>query len=594
MKRSTTLRIARDLFSANGMWVLIACGAILYFLIWPLVMLVVSAFRTSPYGTAGVWTLSGFATVLSDPWTVPTLAATVFYAAASTAVCMALGLYFATVAARMATPLRRLITPAMIVLVAAPRLFYSLSWGMLGNPNSGILTGTLRMLGLGQLPPWTTAYSWQGLLLVTSLKLAGFAYILLYGPVSRVDRSLEDAAVMAGVPRVRAFFDITLTALTPALLAAGMLIFVEVLQVFDLPAVLGMPAGIHTLPIRVNDYLLESEQPNWPAASALSLFIIVIVAALLLVQRAILGDRDYVMIGGKSSASGPVPIGRWRWAIDLSIVLFLAIAIVLPTVQVALGSFQPFFGLYTHWTLDNYRTALADEDVFRTMVVTLAIAVFGGFAAVAASFGIAHVMQRRPRSPLARLARIGSWVPATAPGIVLSLALLWSYLNTPLVRQLYGTPWLLLFALVVGSIPIAVRAIEGIVAQVGREVEEAARICGASQWAATLEVTARLCAPSLLGGWFVVGLAISGTLDIPLLLQTENSQTVATLTYALYTNGHVPRAAAIYCLYLVAALALVVAAVVIGLALSRLMRGISAGGGTRRLRLARGGAHAGG
>jgi iron(III) transport system permease protein len=167
----------------------------------------------------------------------------------------------------------------MVVLVATPRLFYALSWGMLGNPNSGLFARGIRNLGW-DVPEWATVYSWGGLLLVSSLKLTGFAYLLLYGPVSRVDRSLEDAAVMAGVPRRRAFFDITLTSLTPALLAAGMLIFVDVLQVFDLPAVLGLPAGIHTLPIRVNDYLLESAQPNWTAANALALVIVAVVAAL--------------------------------------------------------------------------------------------------------------------------------------------------------------------------------------------------------------------------------------------------------------------------------------------------------------------------
>ena len=48
----------------------------------------------------------------------------------------------------------------------------------------------------------------------------------------RVDRNMEDAAVMAGVPRFRAFCDITLTSLTPSLLAVGMFMFVETLRLF--------------------------------------------------------------------------------------------------------------------------------------------------------------------------------------------------------------------------------------------------------------------------------------------------------------------------------------------------------------------------
>jgi iron(III) transport system permease protein len=571
--------------SFGRLWNLLASAAILYFLVWPLAMLLIGAIRTSPYGTKGRWTLDGFATVLTDSWLASTLASTVLYAAISTIGCIALGFYFATVATRMATPLKRLITPAMVILVATPRLFYALSWGMLGNPNSGLVARALRGMGVQQIPDWITVYSWQGLLLVTALKLTGFAYLLLYGPVSRSDRSLEDAAVIAGVARPRAFIDVTLTSLTPALLAASMLIFIDVLQVFDLPAVLGLPAGIHTLPIRVNDYLLESAEPNWAAASALSLVIVFVVAVLLFVQRMIMRDNDYITIGGKGNFDSIAQIGRWRWLVDASIIGFITIAILLPIVQIALGSFQPFFGLYGVWTLDNYRNTLSDTIVVKTLRDTLVIAVFGGLVTVAGAFGMAYVMQRQPGTLLAHLSRIGSWVPAAAPGIVLSLALLWSYLNTPLVSRLYGTPWLLLFALIVGSIPVAVRTLEGIVAQVGPEVEEAARVCGASHYIAVCETTARLALPSLMAAWFLVGLAISGTLDIPLLLQSANSQTVATLTYARYTYGQVSQAAAIYCLYLALALTTVGATVAIIAAFRNLWHSAGSRGQFRLLAL---------
>jgi len=547
-------RLVREQRVAGLACTMLGGAAICYFLIFPLLMLVVGALRSSPYGTEGHWTLAGFATVVADPWTAPTLLATVFYALVSTIGCMVPGFWFATVATRLATPLRWLITPAMVVLVATPRLFYALSWSMLGNPNSGLFARALRDLGVAQPPDWMTVYSWPGLLLVTILKLVGFAYLLLYGPVSRIDRSLEDAAVMAGVARVRAYFDITVTSLMPALLACFMLIFVEVLQVFDLPAVLGLPAGIHTLPIRVNDYLLETTRPNWVAASALSFVIVLAIGALLLLQRSILRDRDYVTIGGRTGIGALAKPGRWAGAIDASIVGFVLVAILLPIAQIVLGSFQPFFGVYGNWTLANYQYAWSDDGSFRAMLVTLAIAAGGGSVTVSSAFAMAYIMQRQPRSPLALLSRVGSWVPACAPGIVLSLALLWSYLNTPLVARLFGTPWLMGLALVVGAIPIAVRAVEGIVAQVGREVEEAARVCGAGPLAAVLEVTAPLATPSLLAAWFLVGLAISGTLDIPLLLQSIDSQTVATMAYSLYTYGRVPQAAALFCLYLVLAL----------------------------------------
>jgi iron(III) transport system permease protein len=558
-------KIIREWLDPGRIWSIVAGVAIFYFLIWPMAMLVMGAFRTTPFGTDGTgWTLSGVRTVLTDPWTPRVILASVVHSTASTLLALVIALYFVMVTTRMETRLRWLVGPMMIVLLATPRLFYALSWAMLGNPNAGIFAGISKVLIGTGLPGWLSVYSWLGLIGVTSLKLAGFAYLLLYGPAMRTDRSMEDAAVMAGVPRFRAFCDITLTSLTPSLLAVGMFMFVENLRLFDIPAVIGLPAGIHTLPLRVNDYLLENIRANWSAAGALSLFVMLVIAMLVYVQTAIIGDRDFTTISGKATPPVPTPIGRMGKWVDLSIAAFIIFAIVLPITQVVIGSFQPYFGLYSVYTLNNYASILFNEDMRRIMVVTFLIAINGALIAVAASFGMALLMQRRRGTFLARMARLGSWVPIFAPGIVLSLALLWAYLYTPLIWRLYGTPWLMLFALIVGSIPPAVRAVEGIVYQVGKDVEEAARVCGASTLLAIGQITARLCLPSLLVAWLVITLGISGTLDIPLLFKSIEAQTVATTAYDLYNFGQAPEAAALFIIYLVSGIVGVGTVVLLG------------------------------
>jgi iron(III) transport system permease protein len=220
------------------------------------------------------------------------------------------------------------------------------------------------------------------------------------------------------------------------------------------------------------------------------------------------------------------------------------------------------------------------------MIDTFVIAVAGGFLAVAISFWIAYLLRRRPDTWLAFLARIGSWVPATAPGIVLSLALLWSYLNTPGLRLLFGTPWLMMFALVIGSLPVAVRAVEGIIAQVGIDVEEAALLCGASRVAAVLEITARLCRPSLIGAWFLVGLSMGGRLDVPLLFATANSQTIATKAFEMWTYGQLSQAAALFLLYLASGLTVLATAVLSVMGLRIVLRRGADAARRRTLRMA--------
>jgi iron(III) transport system permease protein len=537
-------------------------------------MLVIGSFRTSPLSSDASWTFGGYERAFSDPDTFSSLGSSLIYASAVVTCGMAIAIYLVTLATRVRSPLSRLLTPTMIVLAITPRLFYALAWGMLGSPNAGLIGRGLNSVGLASIAPWFNAYSWQGLIVVTTLKVTGLTYLLLLGPFRQADPAIEDAAVMSGVSRLRAFFSVTLPSLTPALLAIGMLTFVEVMQVFDLPAILGQPAGITTLSLHVYDYLVDADGSAYGAASAVSQLFILVIAVLLLAQQRITRHKDYVTLAGKAQARPRLDVGRWRVAIEASIVVFIVIALVLPVAQIVMGSFQTYLGV-NQWTTRHYTAVFEYPSAIRTLLITLVFAVFGGLVAVAWSFSMAYMM-RRYRDASSMLIRIASWVPAAAPGIVLSLALVWAYLMTPGIRELYGTSWLLVLALIVAMVPIAVRAIEGIIAQIGRDLEDAARISGAGFFSTVVGITGRLCAPNLLAAWLLVGLGISGILDVPLLFQSTGNQTVATMSFQFYNEGKMSLAAAMYCVYMVLILA-TVALIALGIL----------GGRAARLRLAR-------
>lgn len=561
----TVRRVSRP--SWRGVTVWGPAFVVAYFLIGPLVGLLVGAFRTSPFGESE-WTLHGFTTAFSDTGTLTAAWTSIRYAVAVTLLSMFFGVYFAVVSTRFAVRLRPWITPAMIVMLVTPRLFFGLSWTMLGNPNSGLIAKGLDAVGAGALSDWFDMASWQGLIFVTALKGIPVVYILMLGAISRLDRSHEDAAVMSGVPRRRAFFGITLPLLTPALLAASMLAIVEGLQSYDFPALLGRPVGIEPLSLRIGDHLNRSGQADYSTATALSLFFVVCIALLLLVQGALTRGKDFVTVSSAAQRMERVSPGGWGRVIDLSIAAFFIVGLVGPVVQVVIGSFQGFFGVYGVWTTQQYRTALATPGTVEALLDTLLIAVFGGLVAVSIAFVLAHVLQRR-RGLLNAGARLGSWVPLAAPGIVLSLSLVWTYLHTPVLDNLYGTPWLLFCALIVASLPVAVRALEGVVAQVGTELEESARMCGASPLRSVLDVTARICGPALLVAWLLVAMFMSGILDVPLLLATPGSQTVSVLTFDLATNnGDYAQAAAVYCLYF-ALMAMVIGVIALCLLIAR-------------------------
>src|SRR5690606_32162742 len=142
----------------------------------------------------------------------------------------------------------------------------------------------LTALGLGSWGAAFNALSWPGLILVSILKVTGFAYLFLIGPIGAADRSQEDAAVIFGTSRLRAFFAVTLPSLAPAYFATGMLLLVFGIQTFDMPAVLGVPVGITPLSVLVNDYLIVNTRPDWASAAATAVLTTLFVVALVAIQ----------------------------------------------------------------------------------------------------------------------------------------------------------------------------------------------------------------------------------------------------------------------------------------------------------------------
>ena len=273
---------------------MLAGGALIYLLLWPLVMLVRGAFTGSPFANSAQWTFDGFRTVLGDPRLPGNIGASMLLSVSIALGSVVLATYFTVVATRVRTRLRPLITPMMVLIAATPGLFYAISWAMLANPNAGIVPRLLAAAGLGAIGHMFNAFSWPGMICVGVLKVTGFAYLFLIGPMGAADRSQEDAAVIAGANRAQAFIGITIPLLAPAFFAVVMLLIVFGIQVYDLPAVLGMPVGIEPLSLRVNNYLVGTSTPDWGAANAISVLTIVLVAALVLLQAAVLRGKDHV------------------------------------------------------------------------------------------------------------------------------------------------------------------------------------------------------------------------------------------------------------------------------------------------------------
>ena len=97
-----------------------------------------------------------------------------------------------------------------------------------------------------------------------------------------------------------------------------------------------------------------------------------------------------------------------------------------------------------------------------------------------------------------------SWLLFTVPGVVLSLGLLWVYLQLPLPVTLYGTLYLLVVVFLTRGFPLGVRTTNGTFVQLGMELEDSSRVHGASWLRTFARIVLPLAWPGFIAGWLIV------------------------------------------------------------------------------------------
>lgn len=525
--------------------VIVVC---LFLFAYPVVMLVVGAFRNGSPSMPADWGLSAFA-VYTDPRLWTTMSNSLVLAVSVSTIGTVAGAILALLVARTDARLRRIVTPAMVLVVALPPLFYAISWGQLGNPRVGALNEVGRGLW-GQGFTLMDVNSWGGMIFVISLKAAAFAYMLLLGPFLNLDRNLEEASQIAGAGRLRTFIRIDLPLIAPSLTGVFILLFVVGLEMFDIPLFFGRPAGIEVFSTQIYELLSAGIPPDYGGASALSMLLFVVVIILVIVQWRILGNRKFTTITGKSYRTERWALGRWRWVASSFIGLVLILSLVAPFVQLVMSSLQTTQGVGGRYSLVQYQAIFANPLTAKALGSTLVISIVGGFIAMALATIISYGVARN-RSRGWKAVELTTWLPLAAPGIVLALGVAWGYISVPGLRELYGTIWLLMIGLLISAIPIASRSTDAALRQVHPELEEAARISGARPLRRFVDILLPLISPAWAAGWFTVAIVISGNLAIPVLLSSPDTPTVPLLVFNLYSSGSTGQASALFALVLV-------------------------------------------
>jgi len=186
-------------------------------------------------------------------------------------------------------------------------------------------------------------------------------------------------------------------------------------------------------------------------------------------------------------------------------------------------------------TLENFRFVLFGVDATRKALFnSLLLATLAATLAVALGGIVAYISERR----LVRGARALGFLamaPMVIPSIVFAVGLFAAYTTPPMV--LYGTLSILLIAYMTKFLPLAYMNASTAVQAIGPELEEAARIAGATSLRTFGRVTLPLIRNGALAGWLLVFTFSLRELSSSILLFTNNTTVISVTVFDLYETG---------------------------------------------------------
>jgi iron(III) transport system permease protein len=513
----------------------------------PLLFLLAGSFNLAPPGKEAVYGLDNWIRAFSDFRTLSALWISFLLSVVRLIPAMVLSVFFAWLIARTDMPGGKTIESFCWVAYFVPDFPLILAWILLLDPHFGFLNTVAKSLPFVQSPLFNP-YSFWGIVWVhTSTGGIWFKVMLLAPIFRRLGASLEEAARVSGANTATTLWRITLPVLSPMILAISVLSFIRGLQSFNTELLLGTPVGIYVYSTRIYDYI-QKEPAAYGQATALGSVFLLVLAVLLSVYWSYLsGKRKFTVVTGQGYSTQRVKLGRWKHIALGGCLLYIAVMMLLPLLFLVLGSFMRRYGFFhidSPFTLAHWQNLFADPIFLVALKNSLIIATVTALGGMLLYSAVAYLLVSR-RMLAAPVLESLCWLPHILPGILLSLGVLWLFLSTPLRLVLYGTVWGIAFALILGDSPVTTQAFKAAFLQLGADLEEAARVSGASWWQTYRRILLPLLAPIASAvGLMNFGSALT-SISTPVLLYSHQSRPLSILLLEYSFTGELERGAAL-------------------------------------------------
>ncbi len=508
---------------------------------------------------SGAFTLDNFKKLVTDDAFVDPLITTMILATSSGIVCCAAAAPMSWLVARTDMPLRRTVRALVTASFVTPPFLGAIAWELLAAPNSGLINKAWRALtGAPQDEHLFNIYTLGGLIFVISCYTFPYVFVLMANALDRIPGDLEDASSILGGRTWTTARRITVPLVLPALLAGGLVAFLQAMTLFGSPAILAIPAGFHTMTTKIWSLFNYPPKPELAAAASVPLLILTI--ALLRAEHMVLGRRGYSVVGGKQGNPRLIKLGALNWAALAFVFLVLMCPVFLPYGALLNATFSKVassFVWFDNFTLHNiyfvfFELSATKLAVQNTFILGASAATIGTIVALV----ISYLTTRRAIKGYRTLGFLAT-APVAIPGIVLGVGLFLSYARPPLV--LYGTLWILLIAFITIALPAAYQQLQSAFRSVHTDLEDASRILGSTRLNTLWRITAPLLRTSVIATWCFIFVGVIRELSAAIMLFTSETKVISVLIFDLNESGDLGAISVLGILMLVVTFAVVIA-----------------------------------
>lgn len=433
-------------------------------------------------------------------------------------------------------PLRRFLSPALVLPLAIPSYLAAYAFGEFLDFTGPVQTAYRALFG------FTTARDYDffdvkslaGAVLVMSAVLYPYVYLACRSMFLMQGRAAADVARTLGSSPFRVFARIQVPMARPAIMIGLTLVMMETLN--DIGAVEYL--GVQTLTFSVYDTWLN--RGSLAGAAQTACVMLVIVAGLLIVER--MARRQQRFTSHKTTAMVPDAIrlqlkGLKAW-----------LATTFCLVPILVGFAVPVFvlGGFALRRMEDFLEPRLLDALWNSTVVSSAAALITVFLAFVLSYA-ARADRSRLAKGAGRLASLGYGIPGTVLGIGVLIPLasfdnaldgwLRAHLGVSTGLLLSGTGFAIVYAYTVRFLTMAEGTVDAGFQKLSPHLDMAARTLGRSGLQTLQQVLLPNLKPAVLTAALLVFIETLKELSATIMLRPFNFNTLATLVYEDASRG---------------------------------------------------------